>query len=119
MPDFTPAPVSTTISAPSALSFFTVSGVAATRGSAGSASAGTAIFIMPPNPWSSLAARSDEEISHQDQQDDKKDDAPLGERDEHRIGGFVLGVVVAVCRRVFDLAVVGHLDSPLVLLAGN
>src|SRR5689334_10334159 len=47
-PDLTPAPGSTAISAPSALNFFTVSGEAATRGSDGSISLATAIFIGPP-----------------------------------------------------------------------
>src|SRR5215510_16385322 len=47
-PDLMPAPGSTAISAPSALNFFTVSGEAATRGSDGSISLATAIFIRPP-----------------------------------------------------------------------
>src|SRR5438445_7352024 len=47
-PDLTPAPGSTTTSAPSALNFFTVSGDAATRGSDGSISLATAIFMRPP-----------------------------------------------------------------------
>src|SRR5216684_4784718 len=46
--DLMPAPGSTAISTPSALNFFTVSGEAATRGSAGSISLATAIFIRPP-----------------------------------------------------------------------
>src|SRR6187399_1550673 len=108
MPDFTPAPVSTTISAPSAFSFLTVSGVAATRGSAASTSAGTAIFMEPPRG----RERSNEEIGHQDEQDNEENDAPFGQRDEHRVGGLVLGIIIAVRRRVFDLTVVGHLDSP-------
>src|SRR5947209_19051958 len=45
MPDFTPAPAWTATSAPSPIYFFTVSGVAATRVSLGSASVGTAIRI--------------------------------------------------------------------------
>src|SRR5580704_13170957 len=45
MPDLMPAPGSMAISAPSAFIFFTVSGVAATRGSAGSISTGMAIFM--------------------------------------------------------------------------
>src|ERR1044072_2470067 len=112
MPDFTPAPVSTTTSAPSAFIFLTVAGVAATRGSAGSASAGTAIFMMPPVRGAVWQVGSDEEIGHQSEQDNQENDAPLGHRDEHRVGGFVLGIIVAVRRRVFDLTVVGHLDSP-------
>src|SRR5271169_2281057 len=47
-PDLMPAPGSTDTSAPSALYFFTVSGEAATRGSDGSISLATAIFIGPP-----------------------------------------------------------------------
>src|SRR3984885_11876244 len=47
-PDLTPAPGSTAISMPSALNFFTVSGEAATRGSDGSISFATAIFMRPP-----------------------------------------------------------------------
>src|ERR1700693_4605237 len=47
-PDLMPAPGSTAISTPSALNFFTVSGEAATRGSDGSISLATAIFMGPP-----------------------------------------------------------------------
>src|SRR5580704_16566449 len=47
-PDLIPAPGSIAISAPSALNFFTVSGEAATRGSDGSISLATAIFMGPP-----------------------------------------------------------------------
>src|SRR5712672_1701246 len=47
-PDLMPAPGSTAISTPSALNFFTVSGETATRGSDGSISLATAIFIGPP-----------------------------------------------------------------------
>src|ERR1700759_2673767 len=47
-PDLMPAPGSTAISTPSALYFFTVSGEAATRGSDGSISLATAIFMGPP-----------------------------------------------------------------------
>src|SRR5450759_1190413 len=45
MPEARPAPRATTTSAPSALNFLTVSGVAATRGSATSASAAIAILM--------------------------------------------------------------------------
>ena len=48
MPEARPAPVLTFISAPSPASFFTVSGVAATRVSAASVSAGTAISMEAP-----------------------------------------------------------------------
>src|SRR5712671_4538375 len=47
-PDLMPAHGSTAISTPSALNFFTVSGDAATRGSDGSISLATAIFMGPP-----------------------------------------------------------------------
>src|SRR6185295_1861844 len=47
-PDLMPAPGSMAISAPNALNFFTVSGEAATRGSNGSISLATAIFMRPP-----------------------------------------------------------------------
>src|SRR5215207_5071234 len=47
-PDLMPAPGSIAISIPSALNFFTVSGEAATRGSDGSISLATAIFMRPP-----------------------------------------------------------------------
>src|ERR1700741_603036 len=47
-PDLMPAPGSTATSAPSALNFLTVSGDAATRGSDGSISLATAIFMRPP-----------------------------------------------------------------------
>src|SRR6266852_441190 len=47
-PDLTPAPGSPAISTPTALNFFTVSGEAATRGSDGSISLATAIFMGPP-----------------------------------------------------------------------
>src|ERR1700749_3716466 len=48
MPDLMPAPGSIAISTPKALNFFTVSGEAATRGSDGSISLATAIFMRPP-----------------------------------------------------------------------
>src|SRR5436309_10011299 len=47
-PDLIPAPGSTATSTPSALNFFIVSGDAATRGSEGSISLATAIFMGPP-----------------------------------------------------------------------
>src|SRR6516165_11677724 len=57
-PDFSPAPGSTATSTPSALKFFTVSGEAATRGSDGSISLATAIFMRPP------AGRAREILEH-------------------------------------------------------
>src|SRR5262252_2604102 len=60
MPDFKPAPGSTANSAPNALSFLTVSGVAATRGSAGSLSRAILMRIHAGSHDSrySLTARS-------------------------------------------------------------
>src|SRR6266404_2738458 len=49
-PDLMPAPGSIATSTPSALNFFTVSGETATRGSDGSISLATAIFMRPPAP---------------------------------------------------------------------
>src|SRR6266404_7432501 len=56
-PDFSPAPGSSAISMPSALNFFTVSGEAATRGSDGSISLATAIFIKPPGAAGARASK--------------------------------------------------------------
>ena len=55
-PDLMPAPGSIATSAPSALNFFTVSGEAATRGSDGSISLATAIFMGPPGGAASARA---------------------------------------------------------------
>ena len=57
-PDLMPAPGSTATSTPSALNFFTVSGEAATRGSDGSISLATAIFMtFPKSVTSGFAGR--------------------------------------------------------------
>src|SRR5882757_7452440 len=105
-----------TTSAPSAFIFFTVSGVAATRGSAGSTSAGIATFIRPPRrdqlrpdhrPRGKIAG-SNEEVSHQNEENHKETDDPLRQRDEEAIHPLVFRIVIAVSGRVFDLAVVGH-----------
>src|SRR5262249_22548997 len=104
-------------SAPRLTIFLTVSGVAATRGSPASISSGMAIFMMPPRGCRTGAtgrrgSGSDEEIGHQDEQDDDERNARLGQRQKHPIGIFMLGIVVACCGRVFDLAVVGHCSPP-------
>src|SRR5271157_3444219 len=88
MPEATPAPASTTTSAPSAPIFFTVSGVAPTRRSVLSLSAGTPTFMLPPGSPLLLTldapfqrfdgrgareagndARSSKENGHQDEDD--------------------------------------------------
>src|SRR3984893_2617513 len=56
-PALTPAPASTATSTPSALNFFTVSGDAATRGSEGSISLATAIFMGPPAAYGAARER--------------------------------------------------------------
>src|SRR4051812_16047513 len=107
MPDFTPAPGCTATSAPSPIIFLTVSGVAATRGSDGSASAATAIFIMPPTAARSHRRRceasgceepnrSGQEIGHPDQDDDDKSQGPFHERQKTQIGLLMRGIVIAV-----------------------
>src|SRR5436190_10201667 len=104
MPDLTPAPGCTATSAPSPIIFLTVSGVAATRGSDGSASAATAIFIVPPTAAPHLAGsgpqggepdRSGQKIGHSGDDEDDKASHPFHQRDEIPIGLLVRGVVVA------------------------
>src|SRR5829696_10247352 len=56
-PDLMPAPGSIATSAPSVLNFFTVSGEAATRGSDGSISLATAIFMGPPGAAGARASK--------------------------------------------------------------
>src|ERR1700733_5920596 len=99
-PDLRPAPGSMATSAPSALNFFTVSGETATRGSAGSISLATAIFMGPPDgarrahntgvaPVCDAAQpndRSDQEDRHQDQDEGDGDRAVLHQLDEALIG---------------------------------
>src|SRR5690348_10198365 len=108
-PDLMPAPGSTATSAPSALNFLIVSGETATRGSEGSISLATAIFMRPPagkvrasNQTSAISAGmntgfatggiisgyaagrrgSDQEVRHQDQQRDDGPGAVFHEHDE-------------------------------------
>src|ERR1700712_3998768 len=57
-PDLIPAPGSMATSTPSALNFFTVSGDTATRGSDGSISLATAIFIGPPAALGTRVSKS-------------------------------------------------------------
>src|SRR5258708_40034671 len=104
MPALTPAPGCTATSAPSPISFLTVSGVAATRGSDGSASAPTAIFIMPPTaariwrargPRGGEPDRSGQKNSHPDDDEDDKAPHPFHQRGEVLVGLLVRGVVLA------------------------
>src|SRR5262245_1576747 len=123
MPDFTPAPCSTATSAPSETNFFTVSGVAATRGSPGSVSAAIAIFMKPPTAARLLrravrarapeAPTSGQKIRHPQEDDCDDDDVPLHQREEHPVGALVLGVIVAFRRCVFRGPVRGHYSTSL------
>src|ERR1700710_2054218 len=110
-PDLIPAPGSTATSTPSALNFFTVSGDAATRGSEGSISLATAIFIGPPAALGTrvsgsarrMAARPNglgQEKRHHGNDEDDAAGAVLHQLDEAFIGLLMRGVVVAVGGRV-------------------
>src|SRR5450755_4035674 len=86
MPAFSPAPFSTATSAPIPTMRLTVSGVAATRGSPGSASAGIAIFMA------GTAARLGKENEHKDENDDDRDHDPFGEGEKILVGSLMLFV---------------------------
>src|ERR1700753_2490028 len=94
-PDLMPAPGSTATSTPSALNFFTVSGEAATRGSAGSVFPAAAIFmrasdsarrapneVAPARRGATTEISSDQEIRHQDQDDRNRQRAVFHQLDE-------------------------------------
>src|SRR5664279_1585742 len=129
-PDLMPAPGSMAISTPSALNFFTVSGDAATRGSEGSISLATAIFIRPPAARSAreqtsaystridtglrperflksrrrAAARSPQrsgqEEPHHGDDEDDGESAVFHQHDEALIGLLMGRIIVAVGGRV-------------------
>src|SRR5215475_13006803 len=137
-PDLMPAPGSTATSAPSALNFLIVSGETATRGSLGSISLATAIFMRPPagkvrawcqpsaisarmntgfvtgptfsdTPWRGTPRRGlDQEVGHQDQDQSDGGGAVLHQHDEALIGRFMRLVVVAVGGGVGHFAMVCH-----------
>src|SRR5690348_820633 len=128
-PDLMPAPGSTTTSAPSVLNFFTVSGEAATRGSAGSISLATAIFIRPPEsarrahktgvapprPAQPLKG-SGQEDRHQADDDDDGGRAVFHQLDETLIGRLMGGVIHAVGGRVSHFAMICHCSPQSVSL---
>src|SRR3954452_4018199 len=103
-PDLIPAPGWTATSTPSALNFFTVSGDAATRGSEGSISLATAIFMGPPAALGTRvsgsarqAARSNglgQENRHQGNDQNDSAGAVLHQLDKAFIGLLMRGVVV-------------------------
>src|SRR3954447_14360500 len=117
-PDLVPAPGSTATSTPSALNFFTVSGDAATRGSAGSISLATAIFIKPPAPFQGTRAsgcavagassQSGQKNRHQGEDHNDGAGAVFHQLDKPFIGLLVRGVVVALGGRVSHLGMISH-----------
>src|SRR6201988_3826957 len=136
-PDWTPAPGPTATSAPSALNFLMVSGDAATRGSDGSISLATAIFMRPPlarthrlalfplgwNPvWRPARGQifaprrktqrgvdgSGQENRHHGDDEDDGGRAVLHQHDETFIGLLMRFVVVAVGGGVGHFAMVCH-----------
>src|SRR4051812_10768218 len=118
-PDLIPAPGSTATSTPSALNFFIVSGDAATRGSEGSISLATAIFMEPPAALGTRvsgsarreAARSNglgQENRHQGNDQNDAAGAVLHQLDEAFIGLLVRGVVVAVRGSVGNFVMLSH-----------
>src|SRR3954469_966211 len=117
--DLIPAPGSTAISTPSAMNFFTVSGDAATRGSDGSISLATAIFMEPPAARSTrvsgsarrIAARPNglgQENRHQGNDQNDAAGAVLHQLDEALIGLLMRGVVVAVGGGVGHFIMLSH-----------
>src|SRR6185295_17493971 len=121
MPDLIPAPGSIATSAPRPISFLTVSGVAAPRGTEESVSAPIAIFMLPLAAERSghglvagLVARattdsiSDQEVGHSDHNEDDHPHAPFHQGDEVQIGLLVGGIVVALRDRIFRGVVRGH-----------
>src|ERR1700759_5100028 len=136
-PYLRPAPGSTAISTPSALYFFTVSGDAATRGSAGSISLATAIFIKPPaardareqtSAYSAeigtgfitgaissrrrAAARSPQRSGQEDRHHGHDEDDGCGavfhQHDEALIGLLMRRIIVAVGGRVGHFVMLCH-----------
>src|SRR5512141_401663 len=136
-PDLMPAPGSTAISTPSAVNFFTVSGDAATRGSEGSISLATAIFIRPPaarNARGQTSAysgeidtgfatgaissrrraaarsprRSGQEDRHHGDDEDDGGGAVFHQHDEAFIGLLVRRIIVAVSGRVGHFVMLCH-----------
>src|SRR6201995_3019467 len=118
-PDLIPAPGSTATSTPSALNFFIVSGDAATRGSEGSISLATAIFMGPPAALGTRvsgsarrqAARSNglgQENRHQGNDQNDAAGAVLHQLDEPFIGLLMRGVVVAVSGGIGHFVMLSH-----------
>src|SRR6185295_5145939 len=118
-PDLIPAPGSTAISTPSALNFFTVSGDAATRGSEGSISLATAIFMGPPAAHGTRVSGSTrrsvarpnglgQENRHQGNDQNDAAGAVLHQLDKTFIGLLMRGVIVAVGGGVGNFIMLSH-----------
>src|SRR3954447_17904156 len=116
-PDLMPAPGSMAISTPRALNFFTVSGDAATRGSEGSISLATAIFISPPAERGARGQppgggptndRSSQKIRHHGENDDDSSRAIFHQHDEAFVGLLMSRIIVALGRRVGHLVMLRH-----------
>src|SRR6202022_899467 len=118
-PDLMPAPGSIAISTPNALNFFTVSGEAATRGSEGSISLATAIFMGPPAAQGTRVSGSarreggrsnglGQENRHQGNDQNDAAGAVLHQLDEALIGLLMRGVVVAVSGGVGNFVMLSH-----------
>src|SRR6266446_9611821 len=146
-PDLMPAPGSTAISTPSALNFFTVSGEAATRGSEGSISLATAIFIRPPAARGARASKcfasmdtgfatgmraifpnraacrgasqtSGQENRHQGEDDGDGAGAVFHQLDEALIGLLMRLIIIAVGGRVRHFVMLCH-RSPRSMFASR
>src|SRR4051794_41103120 len=117
-PDLIPAPGSTATSMPSALNFFTVSGDAATRGSEGSISLATAIFMGPPAALGTRVSGSapaggaldglGQENRHQSNDQDDAAGAVLHQFYKTFIGLLVCGIIVAVGGGIGNFIMLSH-----------
>src|SRR5882724_4267878 len=134
-PDLMPAPGSTATSTPSALNFLMVSGEAATRGSDGSISLATAIFMGPPAARGTRASklaliwegwipvlrpvrRSGQENRHQGHDQDDGAGAVFHQHDEPFIGLLMGRIIVAVRGRVGHFVMLCHRSPQSVFGSG-
>src|SRR3954452_10328484 len=116
-PDLMPAPGSMAMSTPRALNFFTVSGDAATRGSEGSISLATAIFISPPAARGArgqppggrpINNRSGQKNRHHGENDDNSGRAIFHQHDEPFVRLLMGRIIVALGCRVGHLVMLRH-----------
>src|SRR6185369_2743629 len=116
-PDLMPAPGSMAMSTPRALNFFTVSGDAATRGSEGSISLATAIFISPPAARGARGQppgggptndRSSQKNRHHGENGNDSGRAIFHQHDEAFVGLLMGRIIVALGCRVGHLVMLRH-----------